>query len=1277
MSKKVKKWLLLIAGGLLSLVLAAALVTQTAAFRDWLRDKIEDIAANHLQPDLKIGKIGGNLITNFELEEVLISEKFDTLLYLPRLQFRILPEKLLQNELQLQVLAIDSLQLFLQQNVDSSWQFQHILAEDTTATPATEGSGFTWKINLQHIRINDASVRVDPIAEIRGMPRLISNCDLTLAALVEKDTVKIGLRNLEFKSSNPQITLQKFACKVRYFGDEIYIDAIELRSLFCELTGSMHYNLHSPAVLSFQFFAKKFALQELSPFVEQQIIYGTPAVNLTGNLSGDSLQVKMNIREHDQFIGLNLIIADIAKLNRYTSSLRLENFAPGKWLANDSLDLTFDGEVNVSGSGVDVDTMAVRSKVRLNSIKFAGRRADSLRADAEFDKGDLTGKLDFYGPQGQFSLTGQLHDVAEEQRFIANLNATNIDLNHVLLLDSLQSNFNFEVAVAGQYLNPDFSKGKFDFAMRPSSVAGVHIDTLFSWGNWDGGSGEIDTLHIESPLGRFFLAGKMGLETKNDIRFRGDLGNLQWMQTRLAADTLNAAGYFAGSVFGKANSLALQANYLLHNLTYNEIAAEAITGKLTGNLAANAVTAAGAVALQDFNYAGTAMDSAAIRWHFADSTLTAKLDFARRDSIDGELALDYVFGETPTVKLNSFATQIKNLSWRLAGAPATLKIGADHFEINNAIFHSGAQKIVMAGQVNENRANDLRINVQALEVQPIASFMQIEEELSGLVSAKVHLAGTAQHPSFTGDVAVENGRIMEFDFEKFAGQFSLVENKLNWDFTLNQDSLRGMQFDGFLPLNRAAEKDGSIIQEDAPLRLHAINTRRGGLDLAFLQAFFPDMKNVEGRFLANVLVTNTWANPLPAGTVRVFDGKFNIPRYGVRYNNVQIATVLDSTEIQIQQFDLNGGDGLLGVSGKLSFSEGLQAGLQAAELNLSAKEFQIAKNRDIFMVIDADARLFGDVVSPAFDGEVKLRRSTLNLNALENSRYVELEQMQPLLEQARLDTSAGPIISKSNIAADDETAVDEVSRFYQNLKGELRIEIGRNTWLRSPALNVEVHGQLLQAKQGPEFEMPVGVVSVVRGSYDFLGKTFKIENGEFTLDGGDEINPLIELEAVYAIRDADHNKIRILVSGRVLDPQIKFYFNNEEIEESNAVSYIVFGRNLEQVSSGERQDLQSGQLLTQLAAAQLGKTLGKKLSLDVIEFQGKSGGDEASSITVGRYISNHIFISIQQLLGGDNWETMEGLRATLELELRKNIFMQFTKGDEKSTGFDLVWKYQK
>ncbi len=1277
MKTKIKKIILWFFALLLGTLLAAMLVTQSRFFKDWLRLEIQDIAAEKLAAEVRIGQIGGNLISDFQLKSLLIAQAADTVLYLPGLSFRIIPGRLLHNELQLKVLTVDSLLLFLRQKTDSSWNFQNLIKADSSVTSADEQEGWRCKINLQNIGFKAASINFLPLTKLRGLPDKILNCNLELDVLFENEAVEIELHKLYFSTSDPQLALERFSCKLRYVDSKISVEAIDLQTRDSEFSGSILYDMHPPGSIEFDLSAAKLTLHELNPFIEKQIIFGYPKIQLQGKLIGDSLGLNFFIHEKEQQIRISSSISDINNFENHESVVKLQNFEPGYWLNNDSLSLKLDGDLLFYGHGLVADSASFQVKTTLHKINFMGRIIDSLRADLSLESGNMNGAVEISGPMGDILLRGKCDDILRQQFFSLNLQAKNVDLNPLLSSDSLQSDLNFDVGVAGRNLNPDSLRCSFDFAMRQSSIFGVDIDTLFSWGSWSGDAGYVDSLHIESPLGRFFLSGDFALQSRNDIRFHGDLGNLQWVKTRLQADTLQAAGFFSGRIYGQAESLALTGKYQLDELSFNEFTTGNIIGDYSGLLVSGNFSAGGRVDLQKPAYANTAMDTASINWQFADSVFTVKFNFARQDSIDGHLELSYHIAEISSIQLAKFTVRIKNLYWEKSDEMTELRIGPDYYEIYGANFRSGVQNVRIAGFLRNREGNDLKIQIRRLEVGPIARFLQIDETLAGQISADILLTGNAQVPQFLGDVKVMNGRIMEFIFEKYTGKFSLVEKKLNWNFILKQDSLRGMQFDGFLPVNLAAKDDEAFIPENAPLRFHMINTKRGGLDLAFLQTFFPDMKNVEGRFLANVKVTNTWANPLPAGSVRIFDGKFDIPRYGVRYKNLQLAIMLDSTEVEVRQLELHGGKGLLSISGRLSFADGLQAGLQAADLNIAANEFQIAKNRDIFMVIDAKARLFGDISAPVFDGDIKLRRSTINLSALENSRYVEFEQMQPLLEQARLDTAAGKSANMPEVAHKKIATTDDVSHYYKNLKGELRIEIGRNTWLRSPALNVEVNGQLLQAKQGAEFEMPVGVVSVVRGSYDFLGKSFKIENGEFTFDGGDEINPLIKLEAVYSIRDADRNRIRIVVSGRVLDPKIKFYFNNEEIEESNAVSYIVFGRNLEQVSGGERRDLQSGQLLTQLAAAQLSKTLGKKLSLDVIEFQGKSEGDEASSITVGRYISDHIFISIQQLIGGENWETMAGLRATLELELRKNIFMQFTKGDEKSTGFDLIWKYQK
>ncbi|KAA3619874.1 MAG: AsmA family protein [Calditrichaeota bacterium] len=1278
MKKKILKIFIWFFTVLFLLLAGVFLTTQTRFFKDWLRVKLLEAAAENLNAELQLGTIDGNLISDFQLDDLVLLVSGDTLLYLPSLKFRIVPKNLIRKEVRLKVLAVDSLRLFLLQHADSSWNFEHIVKTDTsTRAPANETAPFQWKLLFENIHFSEAAISFMPLEKMPAFPEKIKAIDLDLDAQYINDVLDVQMRNLSFLTVKPQFAMQRLAFKIKYEKNRIAINALDFATQQSHFSGNIIYEMHDDIFVDFDLTADPFHFDEIKAFVPGFNFYGQPAIKLRAQLAGDSLSYNLQVTEKEQFLTAAGSIADISTFEKYKSHLVAKNIKPGYWVRDDSLQIGFDGMFDLTGSGLAPESAIVQLTASLSSVELWQRHLDSVAAKFSLKSNKLTTRAAISAPLGHINFAGKIADLVGTQKFSFDFAAHKIDLNSIALTDSLDSDINFTINVSGRNLNPDSLECNFEFKMLPSSVIGAKIDTLFSWGSWGGDSGRIDTLHVESPLGRFFLAGNIGIETNNNIQFHGDLGNLQWVQNQISADTLQAAGFFEGHVRGTTNALFVGGKYDFQDIVYNNLYFGQARGDFVTTVANNAIQARGGLLVQKLALSETAMDTVDLTWNFADSVLKSDIYLSRQDTIQSKIRFSYHVQEIPEIWITEFAARLKNLYWENRSKSAQINIGPDYYEFRNLDFQSQNQKVDIDGFWRQKGENDLNIKISGLQIKPIFQLMQFKEEITGQINSDILIEGTAADPQIRGDLKVDNGRIMEFHFEQWQGPFSLLNSHINWDFTLKQDSLRGMKFDGFLPVNVAAAENESFLVMNAPMRIHAINTKRGGLDLSFLQAFFPDMKNVKGRFLANVKVTHTLENPLPAGSVRVFDGRFDIPRYGVRYKNLQLAVQFDSTDIRIQQLELQGGKGRLALSGNLAFDDGIQEGIRAANLNISAKNFQVAKNRDIFMVVDADARFFGDIAKPRFDGDILLRRSTFNLNALENSRYVELEQVQPLLVQARVDTIAEKIVKETKIAKPEEVSRDQVSLYYENLKGELRIEIGRNTWLRSPSLNVEVKGKLLQTKHGVDFEMPVGTMTVVRGSYDFLGKSFKIEQGEFILDGGEEINPLIDLEAIYSIRDEDRNEIRILVSGRALDPEITFYFNNEQIEESNAVSYIVFGRDLEQVSSGEKQDLQSGQLLTQLAAAQLTKNLGKKLSLDVIEFQGKTEADAASSITVGRYISDHIFISIQQLIGGENWETMESLRATLELELMNNIFMQFTKGDEKSTGFDLIWKYQK
>ncbi|MCA9732457.1 MAG: translocation/assembly module TamB domain-containing protein [Deferribacteres bacterium] len=1278
MKKRIFKILLAIVFFVLALIVTAVVTTQTRFFKNWLRDELVDVANKNLVASISLGKIDGNLITSFALDRLLIQQEGDTLLYLPSLNFRIVPKSLLQKQMRIQVLDVDSLCVILRQRADSTWNFQHIIREDTlVATADTAAQPINWSFILNDMQVRDASIIFSPLNKISAIPERISSLDLQLDAQYKGEMLNLAMRNLKLRTQEPKFLLQKIAFSLAYDENKLTIDNLEIETENSRLRGKFTYANTNINEIDFFVDADKLDFTDIKVFLPEFPVAGRSQTKLTGHLAGDSLFADLTMRVQQQRLHLQAMIPDIIGFNNYKCTVEIANLNTGYWLQNDTLKANINGKLKLTGSGLSPDTAFAHVDAAFYNMAILDRRLDSLYTKINYTAGDVNGDLKMKAPTGNFTLSTELNDIFYRQKFDANLTAQHIDLDPLLLSDSLHSDINFKIRLRGRHFDPDSMTCEFHFEGGKSSLLGAQIDTLFSWGSWVTDAGKIDTLRLESPLGQFFLAGDLGLSSDNQIRFHGDLGDLQWVEKKIEADTLKAAGAFSGQIQGKLQALVLKGNYDFNNIQYDEIAIGNARGDFNSNLTNEQISARGQLFVHSLNYAQTGMDTVTIFWGFKDSVFVSNVYLSRQDSIQSQARFSYHLKEIPEIHIADFSTRVKNLYWQNSSRDARILIGPDYYDIHGVHLKSVNQNLYIDGTWSDSSESNLQIRIDSLQIKPIAQLMQIEEELNGTIDTHLRINGNSQKPVINGNLAIKNGTVMEFRFERLQGDFSLMDEKLSWDFILSQDSSRGMQFDGFLPVNPTPGDSGNFILQNEPIRLHAINTRKGGLDLSFLQAFLPDMRNVKGRFLANVKVTNTLENPLPAGSIRVFDGQFGIPRYGVRYKNLQVSVQFDSTDIRIQQFDLQGGNGLLSASGKLAFNDGLQAGMRSAELAVTAENFQVAKNRDIFLIIDAKGRLFGEVAQPRFDGVVKLRRSTFNLTALENSRYVELEQVQPLLEQARLDTSIELKPQNTVKKTESEQTTCEVSDYYKNLKGDLRIEIGRNSWLRSPTLNVEINGELLQSKQSAEFEMPVGAVQVVRGNYDFLGKSFKIEKGEFTLDGGDEVNPLVDLEAVYSIRDADRNKIRIVITGRALDPEIKFYLNTEEIEETNAVSYIVFGRNLEQVSSGERQDLQKGQLLTQLAAAQLTKTLGKKLSLDVIEFQGRSESDAASSITVGRYISDNIFISIQQLIGGDNWETMESLRATLELELRDNIFMQFTKGDEKTTGFDLIWKYQK
>ena len=91
-----------------------------------------------------------------------------------------------------------------------------------------------------------------------------------------------------------------------------------------------------------------------------------------------------------------------------------------------------------------------------------------------------------------------------------------------------------------------------------------------------------------------------------------------------------------------------------------------------------------------------------------------------------------------------------------------------------------------------------------------------------------------------------------------------------------------------------------------------------------------------------------------------------------------------------------------------------------------------------------------------------------------------------------------------------------------------------------------------------------------------------------------------------------------------------------------------------------------------LLSSQITKFLGNKLNVDYIEVK-SDGGFENATVTVGKYITNNLFVNYEQMFGESTQQDQDHYRVELEYELFKFLFLQLNNSSSDS-GFNVVIK---
>ncbi len=268
------------------------------------------------------------------------------------------------------------------------------------------------------------------------------------------------------------------------------------------------------------------------------------------------------------------------------------------------------------------------------------------------------------------------------------------------------------------------------------------------------------------------------------------------------------------------------------------------------------------------------------------------------------------------------------------------------------------------------------------------------------------------------------------------------------------------------------------------------------------------------------------------------------------------------------------------------------------------------------------------------------------------------------------------------------------------------------------AVDVDMPGQVFVRGRGLDSEwrgklsvtgttaQPViaGALDVVRGTYDFLGKSAVLNRGSITFLGGNRIDPDINIEAQASSTDV----VAIIdITGTATKPSIKLS-SQPALPQDEILSRVLFGTSVSQISAA--QGIAIAQAAAQLATGggpgvidRVRQTLGlDRLSFGSATAQATLGGVSmpstpagvpsafptagvgsspvpigaaattgaaaAGAVSAGKYVANGVYVGVTQGLDASSSSV------DVQIDVTKHISVDTTASQSAGTGLGVNWK---
>ena len=453
--------------------------------------------------------------------------------------------------------------------------------------------------------------------------------------------------------------------------------------------------------------------------------------------------------------------------------------------------------------------------------------------------------------------------------------------------------------------------------------------------------------------------------------------------------------------------------------------------------------------------------------------------------------------------------------------------------------------------------SDFRIDFEGVPFAEFAHIKLRDMKASGDIDGSVQITGNSAAPIINGHAVLRNLLIGDAELDSISAGFAYADRRLTTRLNALEQGSRLFFADGAIPIDLSFMPGRERRLNERLSFTVTADRAPAGLITGFVGGF----EDVGGFIEGTLTASGTTRQATLGGELALRDGDARYRATGVRYRNVNGTFKLNERTATVDAtLRANGGEAR--VTGGLLFTN-----LRDPEFDLviNATNFLAANRKDAEFTATGEIKLGGRYRRPILTGVIAIGEGSLYLDEIYR-RYQIVELDNPLLYDV-VDTT---------IVALQSFLPPSQNPFVKNLLiRDLRVEVGRESWLRSRDLNVELTGDLnitfvdndLTTSQRSAEELRLlGTLTALRGTYTLYSigtaRQFSIREGTIEFPGIPGVDPNLGINAVHRARPSQGDPIDIIavVGGTLRSPRVRLTSDEEPpISESDLASYLFFG----------------------------------------------------------------------------------------------------------------------